>query len=240
MPARRPARSRASRGVITNVTTDPARSRQGLGSLRGGRLPAARRGVILFTDSIYAIATAKSERRRRRRSSSASGCKVLEVVDTPIGDLGNRMGQLTTSLLSKYGDKWTYSDRRERPLLRLLGALAAVRRRRSRRRAIRADLRRRRFRPGVPAHPRRASIQVATVAEPLYLHGWQIVDELNRAFAGEAPSGYVAPPHLFVAVEHRQGRRRPRTASTPATATATSTRRSGASVVRAESGHARE
>ena len=40
--------------------------------------------------------------------------------------------------------------------------------------------------------------QIATVAEPLHLHGWQTIDELNRAFAGEQPSGYVAPPHLFI------------------------------------------
>jgi ribose transport system substrate-binding protein len=32
----------------------------------------------------------------------------------------------------------------------------------------------------------------------LFLHGWQAVDEMNRALAGEAPSGYVAPAHLFV------------------------------------------
>ena len=41
--------------------------------------------------------------------------------------------------------------------------------------------------------------QIATVAEPLHLHGWQTIDEMNRAFAGEQPSGYVAPPHLFIA-----------------------------------------
>ena len=34
--------------------------------------------------------------------------------------------------------------------------------------------------------------QIATVAEPLHLQGWQMIDELNRAFAGEKPSGYVA------------------------------------------------
>ena len=45
---------------------------------------------------------------------------------------------------------------------------------------------------------RAGDYQEATVAEPLHLHGWQEVDELNRAFAGAPPSGYVAPPHLFI------------------------------------------
>ena len=40
--------------------------------------------------------------------------------------------------------------------------------------------------------------QLATVAEPLHLHGWQTIDELNRAFAGQPPSDYVAHVHLFI------------------------------------------
>ena len=39
---------------------------------------------------------------------------------------------------------------------------------------------------------------MATVAEPLYVHGWQAMDELNRAFAGQPPSGFSYPVHLFV------------------------------------------
>jgi len=52
----------------------------------------------------------------------------------------------------------------------------------------------------VPAFQRirQKQFQIATVAEPLHLHGWQVIDELNRAFAGEKPSGYVAPVHLFI------------------------------------------
>ena len=40
------------------------------------------------------------------------------------------------------------------------------------------------------------SYQVATVAEPLSLHGWQVIDEINRAISGQPPSGFVAPVHL--------------------------------------------
>ena len=52
--------------------------------------------------------------------------------------------------------------------------------------------------------------QIGTVAEPLRLHGFQVIDELNRAFAGEAPSGYSAPVHLFTPanVEERSRPRR--------------------------------
>ncbi len=43
---------------------------------------------------------------------------------------------------------------------------------------------------------RAGQYQAATVAEPLNLQGWQLVDELNRAIAGEAWSGYVSPLHV--------------------------------------------
>jgi len=43
---------------------------------------------------------------------------------------------------------------------------------------------------------RSGQYQVATVPEPLNLHGWQLVDELNRAIAGAKPSGYSEPVHI--------------------------------------------
>jgi len=43
---------------------------------------------------------------------------------------------------------------------------------------------------------RAGQFQIATVAEPLNLHGWQMADELNRALAGKAPSTYVTYPHI--------------------------------------------
>ena len=35
------------------------------------------------------------------------------------------------------------------------------------------------------------------MAEPLRLHGWQLLDEINRALNGEQATAYVAPAHLF-------------------------------------------
>ena len=43
---------------------------------------------------------------------------------------------------------------------------------------------------------RAGTYQTGTVAEPLNLQGWQVVDELNRLFAGQAVSGFVAPVRL--------------------------------------------
>lgn len=182
-------------GVITNITTDPLEVAKAAGLYAvvdsGGTA-----GAVVFTDSIYAIAVAKSTA-AAEIIAQCSGCTVLETVDTPIGDLQNRMGQLTTSLLSKHGDAWTHSVAINdlyfdfsAPSLQSAGIDPAE----GHPRQISAGD------GSVPAFQRirDGQFQVATVAEPLFLHGWQIIDELNRAFAGEAPSGFVAPPHLFV------------------------------------------
>jgi ribose transport system substrate-binding protein len=182
-------------GVITNITTDPLEVAKAAG-LYAVADSGGKAGVIIFTDSIYAIAIAKSDA-TAKAIEGCSGCKVLETVDTPIGDLQNRMGQLTTSLLSKYGDQWTYSVAVNdlyydfaAPSLQNAGIDPA----KGYPRNISAGD------GSVPAFERirDGQYQVATVAEPLHLHGWQAIDELNRAFAGAPPSGYVAPPHLFI------------------------------------------
>jgi ribose transport system substrate-binding protein len=46
---------------------------------------------------------------------------------------------------------------------------------------------------------RTGTFQTATVAEPLNLHGWQLIDEMNRLLAGDRVTGYVFPVHLVTA-----------------------------------------
>jgi ribose transport system substrate-binding protein len=190
-----PGKIEAVPGVFTNITTDPNEVAKA-SALYAVVDSGGKAGVILFTDSIYAIATAKTNA-EKAAIEGCSGCKVLSIEDTPIGDLGNRMGQLTTSLLAKYGDAWTYSIGVNDlyfdfavPSLVSANIDPAV----GYPRQIAAGD------GSVPAFQRirEKQYQVATVAEPLHLHGWQTIDELNRAFAGEPPSGYVAPPHLFI------------------------------------------
>jgi ribose transport system substrate-binding protein len=182
-------------GVITNITTDPLEVAKAAG-LHAVVDSGGTAGVVLFTDSIYAIATAKTNA-TAEAIKGCSGCQVLSIQDTPIGELQNRMGQLTTSLLAEYGDAWTYSIAVNdlyydfsAPSLQAAGIDPAS----GYPRQISAGD------GSVPAFQRirDGQYQIATVAEPLYLHGWQTVDEMNRAFAGEEPSGYVAPPHLFI------------------------------------------
>jgi len=181
--------------VITNVSTDPREA------ARAAALYAVvdsngTAGVILFKDSITTISTAKTNA-AADVLKGCSGCRVITVEDTPMGDLANRMASLTTSLLTTHGKAWTHSIAVNdlyfdfsAPSLQAAGVDAAT------------------------GYPRQISsgdgsvtafqrirqqrYQIATVAEPLRLQGWMTIDELNRAFAGQPPSGYVPPPHLFI------------------------------------------
>jgi ribose transport system substrate-binding protein len=179
--------------VFTNITTDPLEVARAAASYAIADSDG-KAGVVIFTDSVYQIAIAKSDA-MAQVIRSCGGCTVLSVEDTPLSDTSTRMGPLTTALLQRYGDKWTYALGINDLYFDFMApALASA--------GIPGD--------GVPHNVsagdgsevafqriRADQYQVGTVAEPLRLHGWQLVDELNRAFAGEKPSGYIAPAHLF-------------------------------------------
>lgn len=180
--------------IFSNITTDPLEVARAAASYpcaeTGGKA-----GVIVFTDSTYEIAVAKSTAMAEFMAACGES-KVLETVDTPLADASNRMPQLTTALLQRYGDQWTHSlSINDLTFDFMPPSLAAA---------------------GIPGSGppvnisagdgsevafqriRAGDYQAGTVAEPLRLQGWQIVDEANRALHGEKDSGYVAPAHLFI------------------------------------------
>ncbi|SDH83211.1 substrate-binding domain-containing protein [Agrococcus jejuensis] len=184
-------------GLFTNVTTDPLDVAQ----LAGAYVVAdsdGTAGVAIFTDGQYDIAVLKADA-MQAYVEACDGCQVLDYQDSPIAESGQRMPGLISNLLQTHGDDLTY-------LMAINGnyfggaqqALSAAG----------TD-------PAGPPYAvaagdgdaaefqriRNEEYQAATVAEPLYLQGWQIVDEVNRALAGEDPSGFVPAPGL-VTVEN--------------------------------------
>jgi ribose transport system substrate-binding protein len=180
--------------IFTNITTDPLDVARAAASYAvadsGGKA-----GVVIFTDSVYEIAIAKSNA-MAAVIKACGGCTLLEIVDTPLSDVGTRMAPLTTSLLQRHGKKWTHAlSINDLTFDFMAPALASA--------GIKGN--------GQPVsisagdgseiafqRIRQREYQAATVAEPLRLQGWQLVDEANRALAGAKHSGYVAPPHLFI------------------------------------------
>ena len=182
-------------GLYANVTTtaDDVSEAAALWAVAdsGGKA-----GVVIFTDSIYAIALYKA-RAMEAVIKKCAGCTVLSFEDSPIGESSTRMPSLTASLLQRFGDKWTHSlaindlyfdfmgptlttagkkgDGEPKAVSAGDGSEAAYQRIRSKR------------------------FQAGTVPEPLNMQGWQIIDEMNRAFAKEKWSGYVPKVHLVTA-----------------------------------------
>ena len=181
--------------LFTNITTDPLEVARAAASLPCSETNG-KAGVVVFTDSTYEIAVKKA-RAMEALIKQCGDSKVLAFVDTPLAEASTRMPQLTTSLLQKYGKSWTHSlsinDLTFDFMAPSLGSAG-----------IEGD--------GAPLavsagdgsgaafqRIRLKEYQEATVAEPLRLHGWQIVDEANRALNKQKDSGFVAPAHLFTA-----------------------------------------
>jgi ribose transport system substrate-binding protein len=178
-------------GIFANVSTDAmdvSKKAAEWALQDGGGKP----GVVIFTDSTYTIAILKAA--KMKEIIEANGGTVLQWVDTPIAETSTRMGPLTTTLLQTHGAKWTHSLAINDLYFDFMGpALAAAG-------------------VGGQANPKAGSAgdgseaafqrirageyQTVTVAEPLNLQGWQLVDELNRAVSGEACSGYITSPAL--------------------------------------------
>jgi ribose transport system substrate-binding protein len=178
--------------IFTNISTDPTVVAKVAAALAIANAEG-KAGVVVFSDATEKISVMKSNA-MAANIKECSGCTVLETIDTPLASVSTRIPQMTQSLHQRFGKKWTHSLAINdgffdfmAPTLRAAGSPGS----------------------GPPVNIsggdgskaaferiRGNNYQYATVAEPLTLHGWQLIDEANRALAGESWSGYVAPTHL--------------------------------------------
>jgi ribose transport system substrate-binding protein len=178
------ARHDAASRLFANVTTDPM-----VVADMAAALVTPPAGVVIFNDSRFDIANTKTLRMREALSHCAR-CELLAVEDLPISSAARAMPAALERLQQRFGARWThvlaindvYLDSMHFPLQALgrrdiIGIAAGD--------GSRTALSR--IRSG-------RSQQLATIAEPTGLQGWQLADELRRAFAGLPPSGRVARP----------------------------------------------
>ncbi len=178
--------------LFTNISTDPTVVAKVAAALAIADANG-KAGVVVFTDATEKISVMKSNA-MAANIKACSGCTVLDVIDTPLASVSTRIPQMTQSLHQRFGAKWTHSLAINdgffdfmAPTLRAAGSAGS----------------------GPPVNIsggdgskaaferiRGSNFQFATVAEPLSLHGWQLIDEANRALAGVPWSGFVAPTHL--------------------------------------------
>jgi ribose transport system substrate-binding protein len=184
-----PKAGKLSQGsVAMNVSTDPMEVAR-VTAMAAIVESEGKAGVVIFRDSNFAIAMRKAKV-MRDVIARCQGCRLLEMRTVAISQSAELMPKVTRELLAEYGDSWThalaindiYFDYAA-PELTKTGQ--AVRLYSAGDGSPSAFLR---IQAGI--------FQYGTVAEPLNLQGWQLVDELNRLLSGWEVSGYVMPVHL--------------------------------------------
>jgi ribose transport system substrate-binding protein len=175
-----------SEWLFSNVTSDPLLVADLAAELV---ITEGQAGVVIFTDSQFAIARTKTERMAQRIRECAD-CRLLSIEDLPISAASAHIAERVKQLQQRFGSAWTHSlaindvyfDHIHVPLARL----------------GRKDIRHVAAGDGSAKALGRIksglSQQIASIAEPLGVQGWQVLDELNRAISGQPPSGYVARP----------------------------------------------
>jgi len=178
--------------LFTNVTTkveDVAKiSAQWIISASGGSA-----GVVVFTDSSIPFAENKSQL-IKNALSACRGIRVLSTEDIPVSESSDRTPQRVSALIDRFGDSWTYSVAIND--LYFADAAGALHEAGKDGASAPFNIGAGDGDPVAFQRIRDRQYQTATVPEPLLEQGWQIIDELNRAFAGRPASRYVDPIHL--------------------------------------------
>lgn len=180
--------------VAMNVATDPLEVAR-VTALAAIVQSGGRAGVVIFTDSNFRIAEDKSAA-MAAVVRACSGCTLLEMRDVPISHAEEQMPDITRAMLARYGRRWTYALAINdiyfdyaAPVLTQAGMPDAAMSMLSAGDGSESAFLR----------IQTGTFQTGTVAEPLNLQGWQLVDEMNRLFAGEGVTGYTFPVHLVTA-----------------------------------------
>ncbi|MEB0138918.1 MULTISPECIES: substrate-binding domain-containing protein [unclassified Undibacterium] len=178
-------------GLFTNITSNPKEVAQ-VAALYMVVEADSKAGIVLFTDSSNPYLQAKSATILETIKQCES-CRLLSVEDVPLADGYVKMKTAVEAAVKRHGAKWTHviavndfyfdllTTASIAPLVaanKLIGVSAGD------------------GSPSAYQRIRSNGMQSGTVPEPLVMHAWQLVDELNRAFCGQAASSYVTPVHL--------------------------------------------
>jgi len=147
--------------------------------------------VVVITHNEYQIAETKSKA-TEAAIAACTGCKVLDYANFPASAAAQRMPQLTTSWVQRFGLPIYITSVGDNDLDFAVPSLRASGVPPEKAKLIGADGNRsayERIRKG-------NQYQVVTVSEPIELQAYQAIDEFNRAFNKAPPSGFVQPPYL--------------------------------------------
>ncbi|OYT92877.1 MAG: hypothetical protein CFE43_06270 [Burkholderiales bacterium PBB3] len=185
-----------TRDLFTNVATDTNEVARMAADfvIQDARAAKKELGVVIFNDSEFAVANAKTEVMTKTLEACAGyqRCKLLAVQNVAIAKANTVMGEVVAKLAADHGTAWTYSLAINDIYFDHLGTALATARRTDVQNVSAGDGSNKAF----ARIELGSGQQIASVAEPLKMQGYQLADELNRAFARAPHSGVVSKPIL--------------------------------------------
>lgn len=145
---------------------------------------------IHMVDNSFAIARFKAKA-ATTPIKNCEGCKFLEITDVPIGDLTQRVAPAVSGLLARYGDSWWMTTCCDDYYPYVAASLRAAGASSDKIHLVGADAP-----PATYDMLRKGEFEVATVPEPSTLFGYEAVDAIVHAMAGEAPAHWVQPTFI--------------------------------------------
>jgi ribose transport system substrate-binding protein len=178
-------------GLYMNIVSNPAE----IGQTEAAYVIAMSNGTahdIHMVDDSYAIARFKAKA-TVTPIANCSGCKMLETVNMPLADASTRMTPVISGLLARYGTSWWMTTCCDGYYTNAAAALRASGASPANIKLVGADAP-----PSAYDMIRRGGFEVASVPEPSSLFGYEAVDAVVRAMAGQPPAHFLQPTFLIV------------------------------------------
>ncbi|HEY8024491.1 MAG TPA: substrate-binding domain-containing protein [Burkholderiaceae bacterium] len=179
-------------GLFTNIGTDPKEAGQ-LAALLSVVDSKAKAGVVILSDA-SSVNLATKSLGMIETIKQCQTCSLLQVEQVASNEKPEQIVQRLATLDKQFGPKLTYVLATNDRMFDGLSGTAAAN-------AFGGEIKFQTVSAGfgsTNAYTRIHSkkIQLGTVAEPLTMQAWQLIDEANRAMAGDKPSGYAPEPYI--------------------------------------------
>ncbi len=177
-------------GLYQNIASSPAEIGQSQAAYVIAMSDGKARDVHMV-DNSFAIARFKA-RAATEPIKNCAGCKFLEMVNVPIGDLAQRVAPTVSGLLARYGAGWWMTTCCDDYYPYVASSLHAAGIKSDQAQLVGADAP-----PATYDLIRKGEYEVASVPEPSTLFGYEAVDAVIHAMAGEPPAKFVQPTYII-------------------------------------------
>jgi len=175
--------------LFTNISSNPAE----IGETQAAYVIAQSDGKakqLHFLDNSFAIARFKAKA-ATDPIKNCSGCSFVDMVNIPIADQTKRIPPVISGIVANHGDGWWGTTCCDNFYPYVASALRSSGIAPDKVHLVGSD-----GPPSAYDMIRKGEYEVATVPEPSTLFGYQAIDAVVRAMAGQAPSSFVQPTYL--------------------------------------------